>query len=97
MSRQESATRLFQFLKQFSELKTKKIRDVDQFEKVFWFCQTPKEKETFSLTDQLTNASGVNHYDKWIEIKKPRIPADPTPPPIIENWIWVMSMNRLQH
>ena len=31
--------------------------------------------------------SSINNYDKWVEIKKPRIPDCPRPPDIIKNWI----------
>ena len=84
----DSAKNLFQFLRELSNLKTKKILDVNNFEKVLWLDQTPKEKEIYSITHRLSlDPSNVNNYDKWIEIKKPKIPECPKLPHAIKNWI----------
>ena len=45
-SYKESAKNLFQFLRELSDLKTKKVLDVNNFEKVLWLDQTPKEKRS---------------------------------------------------
>ena len=50
----ETAKNLFQFLRELSDLKTKKILDVNNFEKVLWLDQTPKEKEIYSITHRLS-------------------------------------------
>ena len=90
----ENAKNIFQFLRELSDLKTKKILDVNNFEKVLWLDQVPKEKETYSITHRLSlDPSNINNYDKWIEIKKPRIPDCPKPPDPIKDWIKESTLN----
>ncbi len=92
-SRKEKAKDLFQFLRELSDLKTKKVLDVNNFEKVLWVDQIPKEKEVYSITHRLSiDPSSINNYDKWIEIKKPRIPDCPKPPDVIKNWISISTL-----
>ena len=81
----ESAKGLFKFLKDLSELKTKKVFDLNKFERVLWFNDIPLEKECFSITHNLK--SETINFDKWIEIKKPKIRDFPEPHAEIEEWI----------
>lgn len=81
----ESAIKLFKFLKELSDLKTRKIFDVNSFEKVLWLNEIPNEKECYSITHEL--ASGPSNFDKWIELRKPKVREHPEPSSELEEWV----------
>ncbi len=79
------AIKLFEFLKELSDLRTRKVLDVDNFEKVLWFNDIPNENECYSITHELSPE--LSRFEIWIEIKKPKIRDYPEPPSAIEEWI----------
>ena len=91
-----TAIGLLKFLKEFSELRSKKILTVDQFESVIYFSDIPQEKECHLITRHLDqdqqNQKNIN-YDKWIEVKKPKNIEPPHPPSTITDWIKHQDLN----
>ena len=81
---------LFQFLKGFQNLKTKRKYDVKSYEKVLWFYEIPKEKECFSIARKISSQQSnkdFENFNKWIEIKKPKRTPCPKPPKEIICWL----------
>ena len=91
-----TAIGLLKFLKEFSELRSKKILTVDQFESVIYFSDIPQEKECNMITRHIDqdqqNQKNIN-YDKWIEVKKPKNIEPPHPPSTITDWIKHQDLN----
>ena len=85
MNQQTNAINLFHFLHKLTTLKSKKILDVDNFEKILWLKDIPREKESYSVTH--TFDADLSNYDKWIELKKPRILDYPKLPNAIHKWV----------
>ena len=86
-------TQIFLFLKEFSKLKTKPIRDIGSFEKVLWFYDIPKEKECYSITQNL-NSDNFSTFDTLIRIKKPNRKPFPDPPKEIKLWLKTSTVNK---
>ena len=76
---------LFEFLKSFNKLKRRPQLNIKSYEEVIWFYDLPKEKECYSITYHMD--SEKVHFDKWIEIKKPKRNPCPKPPEKIEPWL----------
>lgn len=81
----ERATALYTFLKEFTELRTKTTRTVDQYEQVLWFSDVPHETECDCAAWHrgLDGDSG----EVWLSVRQPRPPAAPRPPADLEPWL----------
>ncbi|MFQ5804421.1 MAG: AAA domain-containing protein, partial [Candidatus Methylomirabilales bacterium] len=78
----EQAIRLFMFLRELTELRTKTIRTSDQYEKVLWFNDFPREPGCHCIA-----WSPVEEYEVWLEIKKPRLKAPPERSEALKPWL----------
>lgn len=77
--------RLFTFLRELSELRTKMIRTSDEYETVLWFNKIPQEKECYCIAWQPVDDGGQS--DVWVEIKKPVLKAPPKVPDTLKRWL----------
>ena len=80
----DRATRLFSYLRDLAQLRSKTIRDLSSYEHVLWFADIPKEPECFS---QAWGVTRENREEIWLEIKKPKEPLLPTLPEKVRPWI----------
>jgi hypothetical protein len=80
----DKAVRLIDYLTAVASLRSKVVRAVDQYDKVFWFDDIPIEKECFSRPQ-----GGKDDYpdDIWIEITAAKEPPFPFPPESCKDWI----------
>lgn len=81
----DRAIRLFTFLRELTELRTKTIRTLDHYEKVLWFNDVPRETGCYCIA--WSQADDEEKADVWVEIKKPRLKAAPKVPDVLEPWL----------
>ncbi len=81
----DRAVRLFTFLRELTELRTKTIRRWEQYEQVLWFQDIPREAGCHCIA-----WPGVDldeHAEAWVEVRKPRFKAPPKPPAVAIPWV----------
>lgn len=78
------AISLFTYLRELTQLRTKVTRLVDDYEKVLWFQDLPKEAECYTPA---WGASQEGLEDVWLEIRKPALRPYPAPPNELRPWI----------
>lgn len=80
----DRAIRLFTFLRELTELRTKAIRTLDQYEKVLWLSDIPHEEGCFCAS---WNIGGEQESDAWIQVRRPRLSDPPKIPAVVQGWI----------
>jgi very-short-patch-repair endonuclease len=79
------AISLYTFLKELTELRTKAVRSISEYEKVLWFANLPREPgvrcSAWDASDEEDAA------DTWIEIRKPHLKAPPQPTADLSPWL----------
>ncbi|MFL5815192.1 MAG: AAA domain-containing protein [Bdellovibrionia bacterium] len=80
----EKSVRLFTYLRELTQLKSKVTLDLKDYEQVLWFSDIPRENDCFCIswgpaTDETS--------DKWVEIKKPKRKEPPSPPEELKEWV----------
>ena len=88
-SDRDKAIRLVDYLTRIAQLRSKIIRNVDDYESKLWISDIPSEKECY------TRAWGrdENHdSDIWIEIQRPVEPELPTIPDVCKDWVHPTSL-----
>ncbi len=81
----DRAIRLFRFLRELTELRTKTIRSWEQYEQAVWYQDIPHEPGCHCIA-----WPGVDlgeHAEAWVEVRKPRLKASPKPPAVVIPWI----------
>lgn len=76
--------RLVEYLTRVASLRTKLIRDVDEYQNVLWIKDVPRKKGCF------TQAWGRDEDfdpDVWVEVQTRREPELPSVPAQCENWV----------
>jgi very-short-patch-repair endonuclease len=81
----DRAIRLFTFLRELTELRTKMIRTSDKYETVLWFNEIPRAKECYCITWQPVDDEEQSEI--WVEIKKPILKEPPKVPETLEPWL----------
>lgn len=81
--RRDRAIRLFTYLRELAQLRSKVIRTLDDYE-VLWFSDIPREQECFT---QAWGAVPEEREDIWLEIKKPKFPHVPSVPTELRLWV----------
>ena len=93
MTDRERAVALYSFLKEFSQLRTKTIRDISRYEKdgqIIWVTEIPREHgcDCIAWRRNDLNDSGVNTSGEvWLEIRRPRLRKPPEPPDLVRPWV----------
>ena len=81
----DRAIRLFTFLREITQLRTKSIKTLDQYEKVLWFKDIPREPGCHCIAWE--SSQDQDEADGWLEIKKPRLKSPPKPSSELEPWL----------
>ncbi|MEW5922238.1 MAG: AAA domain-containing protein [Bacillota bacterium] len=80
----DQAIRLFRFLKELTELRTKTIRTLDNYEIVIWLDKIPRQEGCFCAAWREDTSETS---DNWIEVKKPRLIPPPVVPDELKPWL----------
>ena len=91
MNERERAVALYTFLKEFAQLRTRTVRDVDTYEQVIWVSDIPQQPgcDCIAWHRDLDDAS-----DKpWLEIRRPRLKRPPEPPELAQIWVRREQLN----
>ena len=80
----DKTIRLFTYLRELTQLRSKVIRAIENYDSVMWLSDIPHEQECFTLA---WGAVRDENEDVWLEIKKPKL--SPFPPPSEEISLWV--------
>ncbi len=81
----DRAIRLFTFLREITELRSKTTRTCDQYEKVLWFDEIPREPGCYCIARRMNQDQ--EESDVWVEIKKPRLKPPPKIPEQLKPWL----------
>lgn len=81
----DRAVRLFTFLKELAQLKTKVTRDLTAYDNVVWFNDVPQYKSIFSVLsgEQL----GERQDEVWLEVRRQKEPQKPPIPTSCLKWL----------
>lgn len=82
----DRSIRLFQFLRELTQLRSKITRSLDQYEKVLWFSDIPHEPECYCIAWNVENQKGTDD-GTWLEIQKPKLKPAPKLPNELTVWI----------
>ena len=91
MSERERAVALYTFLKEFAQLRTRTVRDVDAYDQVIWVSDIPQQpgcdciawhRDVDDVSDKL-----------WLEIRRPRLKRPPEPPELAQDWVRREQLN----
>ena len=85
----DKALKLLLFLKAFNE---QKLRKRKTYKELLWMSDIPKEKECYSIIDDLDSEN--IKFDKWIEIKKPKSKHHPPCPEKLNPWVRKSSLDK---
>ena len=80
---ESKVTRLVEYLIRLASLRTKIIRDVSEYQNVFWINEIPKQKGCFT---QAWGRDDDFDSDVWIEVQTWREPELPSVPSLCEDW-----------
>ena len=85
MSERENAIALYTFLKEFVQLRTRTIRDIDRYEQVIWVSDIPREPGCKCIAWHREAEDDSN--EEWLEIQRPRLTPPPDPPETVIAWV----------
>ncbi len=80
----DRAIRLFTYLKEVAQLRTKVVRDCSEYEDILWFNDIPMEKGCYSIA---WGSKSEDFDNTWIEIRKFKEPQCPSIPSICSDWV----------
>ena len=81
----ENAVALYTFLKEFAQLRTRNVRDIDNYDQVIWVSDIPREPGCDCIAWH-RDADGEPD-EIWLEIRKPRLTRPPDPPESVGAWV----------
>ncbi|MFQ5473720.1 MAG: AAA domain-containing protein [Dehalococcoidia bacterium] len=81
----ERSVSIFDYLADLSRLRTKTIRNIDQYQDVFWFDSLPSDNDCHTIA--WGNEDDDQSDDTWLEIRKRPEPKCPPPPADCREWI----------
>src|SRR3990167_8953488 len=87
--KQDRAIRLFRYLKELAQLRTKVVRDCHNYERLLWFKDIPQEPGCYTAA---WGSEKAESDDIWIEIKRRREAKCPTVPKICQDWVTLESV-----
>ncbi len=79
------AAALYTFLKEFTELRTKAVRSLDQYDEVLWFSDVPREPECDCAAWH--RGRDRESGEVWLEIRQPSLLPAPDPPAELQPWL----------
>ena len=81
----DRAIKLYTFLQELIQLQLKPVKHVNQYEKVFWLNNLPRESHVQSVF--VNSRLNLQNSEYWLEISKPEIQNAPKPPFLLEKWL----------
>lgn len=88
-AKNEKAVRLVEYLQRLASLGTRLLRDVNDYDKVFWISDIPRQKGCFT---QAWGRDERYDSDVWIEIRAQHEPELPAVPEQCRDWIDQQSL-----
>ncbi len=76
--------RLVDFLEKLAKLRSKLVRDINDYPHVLWIHEIPNEKECFT---QFWDSNEDIDREIWIKVKRREEPPLPQPPEVCKEWI----------
>ena len=79
----DKAVQLFTYLRELCALRTSQVRDVSQYDEVFWFGDIPRERLCQCIAwriGQNSDDPGEERSDLWVEVHKPELKRHPEVP-----------------
>ena len=92
-TKRERAIALYTFLKEFSQLRTKTIRQISSYERdgqVIWVSEIPREPgcDCIAWRRDAPDADGTDASDEvWLELRRPDLTPPPEPPESTSAWV----------
>lgn len=86
----EKAVQLFTYLRELCGLRISHVRDLSQYDEVFWFEDIPHEKQCHCIAWRMgenREIAAEERSDIWVEIHKPTLKSPPEIPDELEQWI----------
>lgn len=83
-SERDKGFRLFQFLREFSNLRVKSVRSIEDYSDYLWLKDIPDLPGSYCIARANEE---IPDKDLWIEIHKPKFTDCPTPPKNILEWL----------
>ncbi|HCU35808.1 MAG TPA: hypothetical protein DGT21_10240 [Armatimonadetes bacterium] len=80
----DRAIRLFRFLTELAELRTNKVRDIEQYDRVIWLQDIPKEDGCYCIA---WPEADVSSGEVWLEVSRPSLPDPPDTPVLLRPWL----------
>lgn len=80
----QKAVRLVDYLTRLASLRSKIIRSIDEYQKVLWVEQVPKQKGCFA---QAWGRDEDYDSDVWVEVQTRREPELPVVPVMCKDWV----------
>ena len=85
----EKAVRLVDYLLHLTSLRTKLIRDIDDYERVLWLSDIPHKQGCFT---QAWGRDDEHEPDEWLEVQNRREPELPEIPAQCKDWVNLSSL-----
>ncbi len=85
----KKAIRLVDFLARIASLRTKTVRDIEDYEHRLWISDIPDESGCFA---RAWGREEEREPDEWLEIQNRKEPELPEPPQICKEWIIQASL-----
>lgn len=80
----QKTVRLVEYLQKLAKLRTKLIRNIDNYDKVLWLSCVPQERECFTLA---WGHDDEHESDEWLEVKNRPEPKLPEVPELCRDWV----------
>lgn len=81
----DRSIRLFTFLKELAELRSRTVRSYEQYETVLWLREVPKNHDCHCIAWRTTPSEESS--DIWVEVRQPRFTKAPELPPLLKDWV----------
>lgn len=89
----ERARRLFLYLRDLAELRSKSVKDLDDYERVVWLKDLPPGRHGWSVFQELPSSSDP---EVWLRIERVELPRVPELPAQLEGWVRSSHLVRVQ-
>jgi very-short-patch-repair endonuclease len=80
----EKAVRLVDYLLRLASLRSKLVRDIEEYERVLWLSSVPHERECFT---QAWGRDEEHESDEWLQVQNRREPELPALPDRCKEWV----------
>lgn len=87
----DKSIRLFNYLKELTELRFKVQRNCEDYEDVIWWADIPTEKECYCAAWDLHKDPRID--DAWIRVERPKRKRPPTPGSQLREWLNERDIN----